>query len=94
MGYVYLLHAVGTDRYKIGRTKSSVQKRVKSLQTGCANKLRIVAILVDKNERTLEQRLHHRFRQFRRHGEWFTFNSSTPGIYETFGVELQKGLYK
>lgn len=41
-GYVYLISAVGTGRFKIGKTQVGVLGRLKELQTGSPIKLRYV----------------------------------------------------
>lgn len=63
---VYLLHAEGTDLYKIGKAVD-VDKRIANLQTSSPHKLTLFAVV----EGTRERDLHARYKQFRRHGEWF-----------------------
>lgn len=69
-GTVYLIHAVGSDFYKIGWTSGSVSERVKSLQCGCPFSLCVVARM--PGDRSVERDLHERLREARVHGEWFT----------------------
>lgn len=54
-----MLYIIGTDNnlYKIGISKDP-NKRLKQLQTGNGNKLRIIQVFNVNNERQLEQRLH------------------------------------
>lgn len=89
MNKVYLIHAVGTDRYKIGVTTKSIQKRLHSLQTGSPYVLRCLATIESREAHILESRLHHRFKNYRVQGEWFKFDENTPGIEETFNVRLK-----
>ncbi|MEG4521039.1 MULTISPECIES: GIY-YIG nuclease family protein [unclassified Microcoleus] len=71
-GYVYLISAVGTGKFKIGKTSTSVESRIAQLQTGCPIKIRYVyhAFVEDINK--AEKDLHLAFKQFRKIGEWFT----------------------
>jgi len=63
---VYLVHAEGTDLYKIGKAVD-VGKRIADLQTSSPHKLRVLAVV----KGTKEKSLHARYKQFRQHGEWF-----------------------
>lgn len=71
MGTVYLINAWGTDKYKIGITKSDVEKRIKQLQTGCPDKIVLVNTYESKNYRHLESWLHREHTSKRVEGEWF-----------------------
>jgi len=66
---VYIVHARGTGRYKIGHS-SNLHKRLRLLAIGCPVLLRLVALLPDKGLET-EAELHVRFARTRLHGEWF-----------------------
>ena len=69
-GHVYLLNAVGTDRYKIGYTeKQSIHQRVAQLSTGSPFPIKVLA---DMRARSgLERRLHAWLDDYRAHREWF-----------------------
>lgn len=56
-GYVYLLSAVGTSNFKIGKTSIAVSRRIKELQTGCPLQLRYVyhACVEDMNKTEFDQ---------------------------------------
>ena len=70
-GYVYLVHCVGTDLYKIGRSKLNYSARLSSLQTGCPYELSMIhAVHCDAYGR-LEKLLHQTFKDKRVRGEWF-----------------------
>jgi len=45
--------------------------RLRSLQGGCPDRLIVIALIRSDNAAGLEAELHLRFREFRRHGEWF-----------------------
>jgi hypothetical protein len=71
-GIVYLILG-GDELYKIGTTKSSAQKRLKSLQTGSPFKLQLLKEYVSPHYKKIERMLHKRFAEFktRDSGEWF-----------------------
>jgi len=65
IGWVYLLLSIsprGEEAHKIGITTSTVEKRVKQLQTGNPNKISILRAYSTKNYRKVEQWLHRRFK--------------------------------
>ena len=71
-GSVYLLRAIGTDRYKIGYA-TNIEKRVKSISTGCPFPLRVVASRRGAPEH--EYWLHHKLARWRVHLEWFEYRN-------------------
>ena len=71
-GFIYLFHAVGTDRFKIGRTEDVVS-RLQILQTSSPFKVRYVYHAYVTNTAICEMDLHNRFSHLRQIGEWFTF---------------------
>lgn len=73
-GYVYLLNAVGTGNFKIGKTSTAVSRRIKELQTGCPLQTRYVYHAYVEEMDGTEKELHLIFKSFRRIGEWFFFN--------------------
>ena len=70
-GYVYLICDLATDTYKIGRTKNSVEKRLKQIQTGCSSELFIMNYYYTEYPNQLEQMLHRRFKSKQQLNEWF-----------------------
>lgn len=70
-GYIYLVQAVGTDRFKIGRA-INVSKRLRALQAGSPLKIRYVYHAFVVNMNLCEMELHHKFSKQREIGEWFT----------------------
>lgn len=66
---IYFAHAVGTDLVKIGFTAGDPTKRLKELQTGCPQRLELLAA-IDGTEAD-EGRWHKDFERDRAHGEWF-----------------------
>jgi len=75
-GYVYLVHCVGTDLYKIGRSKVDYYARLSSLQTGCPYELSMIHAVHCDAYGKLERLLHHTFKDKRVRGEWFELSDS------------------
>jgi len=77
MGYVYLILETDKDglgeRHKIGITKNSVEKRLKQLQTGNSNIIRLLQAYESPNYKKVEQWLHSRFstKKTEANNEWF-----------------------
>lgn len=71
-GYVYLIHAQGTSRYKIGRSINPPE-RTKDLQKQSPYLLKIVDQFYSPDAITDEFKLHQKFSKVRVHGEWFEF---------------------
>jgi len=79
MGYVYLLLETdkdGNERHKIGITKNWPEKRVKQLQTGNSNVIRLLQTYESPNYKKVEQWLHSRFSGLKTetNNEWFKLN--------------------
>ena len=55
---------------KIGIT-SNIRKRIKNLQTGNPNKLKVIFTYYVDNAEQLEMELHKKFKRKRKAGEWF-----------------------
>lgn len=74
-GYIYLIHARGTNRYKIGLTTRTVEERLAELNSSqSAFPLRLVASAQFSNVHETEKALHLKYRLCRVHGEWFEFS--------------------
>ena len=77
MGNVYLLMSTDSDGlqelFKIGITKSSIEKRIKSLSTGNPNKITLLNSYASKNYKEIEKWLHSRFSisKTNSNNEWF-----------------------
>jgi len=77
MGYVYLLMSTDSDGlrelFKIGITKTSVEKRIKSLTTGNPNKITLINSYNSKNYKEIEKWLHSRYSlsKTQSENEWF-----------------------
>jgi len=66
--YVYVIHATGTNRIKLGYT-TNPQGRLAALQTASPFPLQMLACW--PGSRARENRLHRYMAQFRQVGEWF-----------------------
>lgn len=73
-GYIYLLQAVSTDKFKIGRA-TDVTRRIRELQTGSPIKIRYVYHAYVHNANLCEMELHNKFSSQREIGEWFALTS-------------------
>lgn len=67
-GFVYIIHAIGTSRIKIGHSVEP-EKRLKELQTGSPYKLRLIESW--PGTKADERRAHTCLSQYRQTGEWF-----------------------
>lgn len=80
--YLYIIQSDLTGMIKIGRSINPV-KRLKQLQTGNPNKLKLIASF--KNQGWKEKHLHEKLSRFRLEGEWFDYNcvgSLPDDLYE------------
>jgi hypothetical protein len=67
-GVVYFIEAPATGLVKIGKT-TDLQKRFAALSTQSPTPLRLLKAIPGYSSE--ERALHKRFREHRRHGEWF-----------------------
>ncbi len=75
-GYIYLIHASSTNRYKIGLTTRNVQERLNELNSSqSAYPLKLVASAKFQNVHVAEKELHAKYSRNRVHGEWFEFTN-------------------
>ena len=89
-GWVYLIHALGTEAVKVGWALDPVA-RMFTLQTGQAADLTLIAVLPGTIH--LESDLHRRLQRYRIRGEWFerkhVLKLLNP-IIETRGIRLME----
>lgn len=79
---LYIIQSDVSGNIKIGRSKDP-QKRLKQLQTGNPNKLKLIAEF--KGEGWKEKILHDRLAFYRLEGEWFKYDcigSIPDSLYE------------
>jgi hypothetical protein len=77
-----------TARVKIG-TARSVPSRLRQLQVGCPDVLRILATV--EGDRMTEARYHEKFKRQRRHGEWFVINQAILSEIERLSTPARGG---
>ena len=83
MGYVYLIHDLYNNTYKIGVTNNLV-KRMNSLQTGNVCKLKLIESFKTDYPYRLETMLHRSLEQYRENNEWFSLPEDIVyDFYET-----------
>ena len=75
--WVYLVHARGTNFYKIG-IASCVKTRLHGLQNASPHELSLVTVI--PGSQSLEKAIHRRFRGHRVRGEWFEFKTPTEPL--------------
>jgi len=77
-GYIYLIHAVGSDRYKIGLTTRSVEARLAELNSSQSPyPLELIDWFETPNVTENEAYFHEKYSAHRVHGEWFSFDKKT-----------------
>jgi len=77
MAFVYLLCDSGQDSmFKIGMTKSSIEKRIKQLQTGNGSEIFIVDYHETEYPYYIEKMLHQKFSSNKKIGEWFELDTN------------------
>lgn len=86
-GHVYLLHAVGTDRYKIGMTQSGrMAKRLDELSgSQAAFPVELITFIDVCDRHQVEAELHQKFKAHRKHGEWFEFSIGAGEVERVMG---------
>ncbi len=90
-GFVYLICDPQNDRFKIGVTKGTIEKRIMELQTGNSTELHITNWYKSRYPFRIEKMLHSKYSNYRVHGEWFNlpndvvfkFNETCEKIEET-----------
>lgn len=68
---IYLIQQENTNLFKIGITKKEARKRLLELQTGNANKLKLIITFETKYSFKLETYLLNYYRLKNQSGEWF-----------------------
>ncbi|MDY0268800.1 GIY-YIG nuclease family protein [Trichloromonas sp.] len=103
MPKVYLLKMIDDNSpiYKIGYTKSTVNSRLKNLQTGCPNKIIIVDEYQSDYSKIIEKTLHNIYRHKKVNGEWFKLDIydevnfiNNCKKYETINIYLNENNIK
>jgi len=82
-GYLYIMHAEGTNYIKIGQAQDVLRRRGE-LQVGCPQRLTILLTVPSSDAPALEQLMHDHFAAYRLHGDWFALPSEVPTVLELF----------
>lgn len=98
MGIIYLL-SNGNGQYKIGITTRKTTKRIKELQTGNGDEIKMLAEFKSGFFRKIESSLHRRYGTKRLKGEWFeleqedtqNFISECQSLHDTFQLLKESG---
>jgi hypothetical protein len=72
-GYIYLIHAEGSNYYKIGKTKAP-DRRLLQIAPQMPFTCKFIRVWHSNFMSLAEKYLHQRFKQFRANGEWFEFS--------------------
>lgn len=70
-GVVYLICNAAEGIYKIGVTRSTIEKRLKQLQTGAGHELHLVYSHESDYPYYIERMLHHEYHNDNTLNEWF-----------------------
>ena len=93
MGYIYLICNASNDTFKIGVTRDSSLKRLKSLQTGSSDELQILYTYKCEYPFRLEKMLHTRFKGKNIRNEWFTLSAYEVSHFEDYCKELDETIH-
>ena len=75
MRSIYLIQSLDNGFYKIGIAKNP-KKRIKQLQTGNPETLKLIKTFESEYASIIEKTLHRRFSVYKLSGEWFNLDSS------------------
>jgi len=87
--HLYFIQEQGTGHIKIGRSVDP-KRRVRSLQTGNAKRLKLIAYFKGKGDQ--EAYLHELLRDWRLKGEWFSVDC-VGSIPESFYEQIEWGAF-
>lgn len=88
-GFVYLICDNSCDSFKIGMTKSSIEKRIKKLQTGNSTELFITAYHQTQYPYTVEKMLHNKFANYNKKNEWFNLSTNDVNNFHNYCNEIE-----
>ena len=91
MSFIYLIQNLETSRYKIGISKHP-QKRIKQLQTGSGEELKLIHTYESDNVRKIETALHNRYSAQNTHGEWFDISLSEEVVFISECTKIDKNI--
>lgn len=82
-GNIYLIFGEENERYKIGITKNSVDKRLKNLQTGNSSILTVKGTYTTDYMYRMETLIHNHFRDKKILNEWFELSQTDVDNFST-----------
>ena len=85
---IYLLQQGDTDLYKIGISKNT-KKRIKQLQTGCSQPIKLVNVYESIFYSRIESTLHRRFKLQNTLGEWFRLTTEDVNSFPAACKKLE-----
>ncbi len=88
---IYLIRQENTESYKVGIT-GDMPQRVKSLQTGCANKIEVLSTFESEYARNIENFLHKAWKHKNTSGEWFTLDYDDQKTFIPFCKKMHENL--
>lgn len=89
--YVYLIQNLETSRYKIGISKNP-SKRIKQLQTGSGEELKLIHTYESDNARKIETALHNRYSPQNTYGEWFEISLLEEVVFINECTKIDKNI--
>ena len=92
--YVYILHAVGSDRYKIGYSKNPFNRAEEINGSQSPFPCIVIACVLVENAAFTEEVMHIKYQEFRVHGEWFRLSNelARSAIFELVSTGYKKGV--
>ena len=91
MSYIYLIQNLETSKYKIGISKNP-KKRVKQLQTGSGEEIKLIHEFKSEFSRKVETAMHNRYGHLRAHGEWFNLSLSEELVFIAECTKIEKNI--
>lgn len=91
MTYIYLIQSLESSRYKIGISKNP-KKRIKELQTGSNEEIKLIHQYESEYARKIETTLHNRYAHLKTHGEWFSLTLSEEVVFIEECIKIEKNI--
>ncbi len=89
LGFVYIIHAYGTNFFKIGKAKDPIT-RLQQMQTGHHGYLYLYATIKTQTKSLLEKQAQDFFKAYHSKGEWFEITDHHQTVFDDFAK--QQGL--
>lgn len=91
MSHIYLIQNLETSKYKIGISKNP-KKRIKQLQTGSGEELKLIHEFKSEVSKKIESALHGRYKHLNTHGEWFDLSLSEEVVFIEECTKIEKNI--